>query len=255
MNIALLLEYEGSLYAGWQIQPNAISIQEVVEGAAHQTFGTSTPVVGAGRTDTGVHARGQVAHMHLGVGSHQIPTEKIPHALNSRLPSDIRVRDAVHVHEEFHARYRAEWREYVYLISPERSVFSRHYCWCPDLSFSPDMLGEAAREFEGKHDFTTFSKQNPDTPKYECNIQICRVESQNDRYLIRIRSDRFVYGMCRSIVGTMMAVARGKFALSDIAPSFESRDRSLQPALAPPHGLILNRVGYPDGLFQQHVSF
>lgn len=255
MNIALLLEYDGSAYAGWQIQPNATSIQEVVERSVQIVFGSNAPVISAGRTDSGVHARGQVAHIHVSHESHQIPVNRIPHALNSHLPPDIRVRDAIGVQEEFHARYHAQWREYVYLIAPERSVFSQHFCWCPAFSFSPEMFGEAAGKFEGRHDFTTFSKHNPDIRRYECDVQICRVESRSNRFLIRIRADRFVYGMCRSIVGTMMAVARGKFNVADIASAFESRDRSLQFALAPPHALILNKVGYPEGLFGHHVGF
>ena len=253
--LALLIEYDGTNYAGWQNQPNGTAVQEVIEGAITEAFGVRVPVVGSGRTDAGVHARGQVAHVHLPDEAHDIPTEKVRVALNTRLPRDIRIRRAAEVDEQFHARYDPEWREYVYDIAPEESVFTRHFAWTPDLPYDVDNLVAAASIFEGERDFTSFSKHNPDTSSYICNVHICRVEPGDGVLTIRIRADRFVYGMCRSIVGAMMAVARGRMSPDEILNAFDQKDRNLQPGLAPAHGLILNHVRYPNGLFEDASAF
>lgn len=252
--LALLIEYDGTSYAGWQHQINGRSVQETVEQAIAETFGATCAVVGSGRTDAGVHARGQVAHVHITDG-HDVPTVKVPIALNVRLPRDIRIRDARDVNTDFHARFGAIAREYIYTIAREESVFHRHFSWKPDLPYDAGILGNAARSFVGKHDFTTYSKLNVDTKSYVCDVSICRVEPESDRLVIRIRADRFVYGMCRSIVGAMMESARRKFDPTELADRLHARDRRLQSPLAPPHGLILNRVSYPNGIFDEHPSF
>ncbi len=254
-SLAFLIEYDGTDYAGWQNQPNGTAVQEVIEGAVETAFGVKTAVVGSGRTDAGVHARGQVAHVHLPEDAHQIPTDKVLVALNTRLPRDVRIRAVQNVDADFHARYHPEWREYVYQIALEESVFTRRFAWTPELPYDIDHLVAAAPLFEGRRDFTTFSKLNADTPSYVCNVHLCRVEPVDGLLVIRIRADRFVYGMCRSIVGAMMAVARRKMSANDVHQAFEHADRSLQASLAPAHGLILNRVRYPDGLFTDASAF
>jgi len=253
--LALLIEYDGTPYAGWQNQPNGTAVQEVLEQSISQAFGVGASVVGSGRTDAGVHARGQVAHVHLPDAAHNIPIEKVSVALNTRLPRDIRIRGVEDVDADFHARYDPEWREYVYQIALEESVFTRHFAWTPDLPYDVDQLVAAAPLFEGERDFTTFSKHNPDTPSYVCNVLICRVEPGDGVLVVRIRADRFVYGMCRSIVGAMMAVARFKLSPNEIVAAFDEHDRNLQPGLAPPHGLILNHVRYPNRLFEDASAF
>ncbi len=253
--LALLIEYDGTNYAGWQNQPNGTAVQGVIEQSIRQAFGVDAPIVGSGRTDAGVHARGQVAHVHLPDEAHDIPRHKVRVALNTRLPRDIRIRRVAEVDADFHARYDPEWREYVYDIALEESVFTRHFAWTPDLPYDIDDLVASAAVFVGERDFTTFSKHNPDTPSYVCNVQICRVEPGDGVLTIRIRADRFVYGMCRSIVGTMMAVARGRMSTDEVKEAFELQDRNLQPGLAPAHGLILNHVRYPNGLFEDASAF
>ena len=253
--LALLIEYDGSDYAGWQRQPNGISIQELLEQAVATVFGASAPVIGSGRTDAGVHARGQVAHVHLPVDAHDIPLDKVHIALNTKLPYDVRIRAAREVSPGFHARYQPMWREYVYIIVKEYSVFTRHHAWHPELPYQVSPLSQATAAFEGRWDFTTFSKHNPDTDSYVCDLQICRVEELNDRIMIRLRADRFVYGMCRAIVGAAMSVGRGRTTLDELRSALEAGDRNLAPGLAPAHGLILNRVCYADGLFDEYTCF
>ncbi|HCN04772.1 MAG TPA: tRNA pseudouridine(38-40) synthase TruA, partial [Bacteroidetes bacterium] len=205
-SLAFLIEYDGTDFAGWQFQPNGVSVQEVLERAVEECFGVVVPVVGSGRTDSGVHARGQVAHVHVLDGANTIPTEKVALALNRRLPRSVRIRKVVDVPADFHARFSARSREYVYVITDTPSVFDMRYAWTPSIPFDRGLLGNAARIFVGKHDFTTFSKLNADTASYVCDVETCRVETLSDRLLIRIRADRFVYGMCRAIVGVMFDV-------------------------------------------------
>lgn len=252
--LALLIEYDGTSYAGWQYQANGRSVQETIEQAITETYGVTCAVVGSGRTDAGVHARGQVAHLHITDG-HDVPIAKVPIALNVRLPRDIRIRDARDVDTDFHARFGATAREYVYTIAREESVFHRHFAWRPELPYDAGLLGNAARTFVGKYDFTTYSKLNANTKSYVCDVSTCRVEPESDRLVIRIRADRFVYGMCRSIVGAMMEAARGKIDPSDLSDRLAACDRRLQSPIAPAHGLILNRVSYPNGIFDEHPCF
>jgi len=254
-SLALLIEYDGTDYAGWQNQPNGTAVQAVIETAVVEAFGVPATVVGSGRTDAGVHARGQVAHIHLPDGAHEIPTDKVRVALNTRLPRDVRIRAVQEVDADFHARYHPEWREYVYQIALEESVFTRRFAWTPDLPYDVDRLVGAASLFEGRRDFTTFSKHNADTPSYVCDVSVCRIEPGDGLLVVRIRADRFVYGMCRSIVGAMMAVARGKVRPEEIATAFDQQDRDRQSSLAPPQGLILNHVRYANGLFQEASAF
>lgn len=253
-HLALLIEYDGTDYAGWQIQPNGPSIQQAVASAITAAFGVPSSVVGSGRTDSGVHARGQVAHVHIRDG-HAIPIEKVCLALNMQLPKDIRIRDVQEVEASFHARYGPIRREYVYVIAREESVFHRRFAWKPEIPYDEGLLGNAAREFLGKHDMTTYSKRNSAIENYVCDVTTCRVEPESDRLVIRIAADRFVYGMCRCMVGAMMDVARKHIDLSEIADRRRALDRSLQSSIAPAHGLILNKVSYPDGLFDDHPAF
>lgn len=253
--LALLIEYEGTNYVGWQSQPNGQSVQQTIESAIIETFGVHQQVIGSGRTDSGVHARGQVAHVHVPDDAHQIPVHKVHVAVNTHLPRDIRVRSACEVPEEFHARFDAVSREYIYVITKQASVFSRAFAWTPELPYDSTRFAEAARVFEGLHDFTAISKHNPSTGSYMCNVESCRVEEHADRFQVRIRADRFVYGMCRAIIGTAMTVARGKIEFSDAEALLASGVRSGQAPLAPPQGLVLNHVRYRNGIFDDEKYF
>lgn len=248
-HIALCVEYDGTTYAGWQRQNNALSIQECIEDALSLCYGVPLPIIGSGRTDAGVHARGQVAHLAIPETAPAIPIEKIPIALNTRLPAAIRIRAAEHVEADFHARYGATQREYVYRINTNHSVFTRSYVWTPDLAFDEDRLQNALTCVIGTHDFTPLSKHNPDTPSYLCNVSMCALEHHENELRIRIRANRFVYGMCRAIVGAAYTVARGKSTIDQLRTTLASGERGSQTPLAPPQGLFLNRITYPTPVF------
>ena len=250
---ALLIEYDGTNYAGWQRQINAVAVQEVVERAIQSIVGAPATVVGSGRTDAGVHAFGQAAHTDV-PDSCRIPAHRLAKAFNSALPPDVRIRAAAIVPDSFHARFHAVEREYRYTAGAQYSVFCRKSAWFPHRSFSPDALNEAAEIFTGEHDFTAFSKHNPDTESYVCRVQTARWKSAESAYGVgaqqfQIIADRFVYGMVRSIVGACMDVAVGKRSAGELREALSSADRSQASPLAPPHGLTLWRVEYEPNPF------
>lgn len=245
--IALLIEYDGTNYVGWQRQPDGISIQQTIENAISSLVGSPVTVTGAGRTDSGVHAAGQVAHAATGMRS--VPEQKLSVAINTRLPHDIRVREARYVADDFHARFQAVSREYEYHIALSQNVFRNRYAWFPTLPYDRNLLSQAASVFIGTHDFTTFSKHNPATRSYTCTVEHCAVEPSADELIIRIRADRFVYGMCRGLVGAMMSVARGRCSIDEIRDALLAADRTFHEFSVPAHGLTLHKVYYNTQLF------
>lgn len=247
--LAILIEYDGTDYAGWQRQPNGPTVQQMLEESCSRVFGSPISVVGSGRTDAGVHASGQVAHADISSAPNKIPLHKIAVALNTNLPADIRVRKALVLDHPFHARYDAIEREYEYHITLHESVFSRRFAWSPPLPFDISKMHEAAKVFLGTHDFTTYSKHNPSTHNYTCTVNTCSVELATDRVVVRICANRFVYGMCRSIVGALYAVSRGRTTNQELIESLALRNRVHQEFLAPPHGLVLKHVRYERDLF------
>ncbi|MBM4178583.1 MAG: tRNA pseudouridine(38-40) synthase TruA [Ignavibacteria bacterium] len=242
--MAMLIEYDGTRYAGWQRQSNGIAVQQCVEKALAQVFGHTFTIHGAGRTDAGVHASGQVAHTDIYPEAHAIPLAKVPIAINRALPNDIRIVGASYVPDNFHARFDAVWREYVYTITTSRSVFSRHYAWDPILPFRMDLLEQALQMMIGIHDFTAISKNNPGTTSYVCNVSICELRQHQSELTVRIRANRFVYGMCRAMVGAAMSVARGRSSLDELANLLQTNTREQAPIIVPAHGLNLCNVGY-----------
>jgi tRNA pseudouridine38-40 synthase len=247
---ALLIEYDGTEYAGWQRQQNATTVQEVLENAVAKIMGTdSASVIGSGRTDSGVHAFGQVAHTDI-PNSSSIPDHQLPKAFNAVLPRDVRVRAAKIVDASFHARFQAKRREYRYTVCRQYSVFRRLYSWHVKHAFSTDTMRSAAEIFCGQHDFTTFSKHNPSTENYVCHVQEAQwSEVEAGVWHFHIAADRFVYGMVRCIVGAMMDAALRKRSIDDLQEALERKDRLLSSPLAPPEGLILWRVSYDNDPF------
>lgn len=243
--LLLRIEYDGTRYAGWQFQKNARTIQETLQKSVHKITGLHLPVVGSGRTDSGVHARGQIAHI-IFRNSINIPEHKINIAFNTRLPKDIRVTGSQIMHHAIHARYDACAREYSYLISKSDTVFDRHFRWFMPFPFDISLLIESAHIFLGSHDFTTFSKRNDDTLNYACNIEFCHWEQINPETVrLHIKADRFVYGMVRAVVGVMLEIARKKRTIEEVRNSLAACDRALCSQLAAPEGLTLEKIYYP----------
>lgn len=246
--VAICIEYDGTEYRGWQRQPNQISIQGVLETAVEKVFGVRTSVVGAGRTDSGVHAAGQVAHFYV-AGGNVIPENRVIQSLNSQLPWNVRVLKARTMQDNFHARFDAKSRTYLYRISTNPTVFSRRFTWFAPLPWDVERLCRCAAVFLGEFDFTTYSKLNPSTPSYVCNVSECCAKLDADILTLRITADRFAYGMVRSIVGALYDVARGRFTETEVHDNLKRKDRSLARTFAPAYGLTLHTIKYSKDPF------
>ncbi len=247
--IAIQIEYDGTRYSGWQIQCNSLTIQGELENALFEITGAHISITGAGRTDAGVHSVGQVASFAACEGF-SIPIDKLCIAINSKLPNDIRVVNAAFVPNFFNARFDAIAREYVYLLTTSKSVFTRNYQGFVKYPLEPELLLRSGEYFLGKHNFTGFSKHNDSTSNYNCDVKHCSWSQLDvNCFKLLIKADRFVYAMVRSIVGSMIAFARCKITEQDIIEQLQRAERKPLAPLAPPEGLYLNKVYYPNKLF------
>lgn len=242
-NIALRLRYDGSAYHGWQVQKNDISVAETLEKALGKVCGHAVKVTGCGRTDAGVHALSYCANFRT---ESAIPAERLPLAVNSRLPGDIAVLHAVDVPEGFNAIGSCIKKEYVYKIMNTRirdPFLQRRVCFYPaPLDF--ERLAAAGAAFEGTHDFAAVRSVGTETKTTVRTVYWCRAERQGDLITIAVCADGFLYNMVRAIVGTMVYASHGKLEPGDIPALLETRDRRLTGPTMPPQGLYLSRVWY-----------
>ena len=241
--VKLILEYDGSRYAGWQRQPDQPTIQEAVETALFQLTQQAVSVVGAGRTDSGVHALGQVASFR---SNREWTAREWTRGFNARLPEDIAVRSAAIVPDGFHARYAARGKLYEYRIlnRPERPTVDRAYLWHVHKLLDQQAMDQAARHMIGSHDFSSFEGSLTDNEDPICHLQQLSVSRHGDRLQIEAYADRFLKHMVRAIVGTLVEIGLGTRAVANIADIMASRDRTAAGRTAPPHGLFLVRVDY-----------
>lgn len=244
MRIALLIQYDGSAYHGWQVQKDVSTVQGRLETALAQIYDRQIGIMGSGRTDAGVHALGQVAHFDVDVSP--IPPEKIWMLLNRSLPRDIRVLASAQVDDAFHARFLAMERRYQYHVVLAPNVLVRNTAWA--TRFSPDhsLLEAAAALLPGTHDFSSFCYAGTETENMICQVahaQWTPIESNGYRFTIH--ANRFLHHMVRMLVGTMMEVGRGKWSIETFKHRLEQPDRQAHVVTAPPQGLVLENVIYP----------
>ena len=245
-NIALRLSYDGSAYHGWQVQKNEITVAETLETALTKICGHPVKTVGCGRTDAGVHALRYCANFRTDC---RIPIARIPLAVNSRLPRDIAVSDAVEAGEDFNAIGSCIKKEYIYRIwnSPYPDPFlEKRACFYPQ-HLDMELMQAAARAFEGTHDFRAVRSVGTETKTTVRTVHWCRVERQGDLIQIAICADGFLYNMCRAMVGTMVYASYGKLLPEEIPELLRKGDRRLTGPTMPPQGLYLNRIWY-DGV-------
>ena len=246
MRYQLLIEYDGTRYHGWQIQPNCETIQEVIERAFETVLKYKTKVVGSGRTDTGVHARGQVAHVDI---PDSIEPSKLRRSLNGLLPGQVAILGLNKVDETFHARFDAKKRTYLYHVSLEKHPLTMHRSY--KLGRVPDFeaMNEAAQHLLGTHNCSAFCRIQSETQNRVCTIEeaFWHQETYEGDWVFKISADRFLHGMVRTIVGTLLEVGYGKRKPNDIKGLIESQDRTLAGPAAPPHGLVLEKVSYLSG--------
>ena len=244
-NIALRLRYDGSRYHGWQVQKNAITVAQTMEEALAKVCGERVKLTGCGRTDAGVHALRYCANFHSDC---TVPVDRMPLAVNSRLPDDIAVVDAVEVPDDFNAIGSCVKKEYVYKILNSRipdPFLADRVCFYPQrLDIS--LMQAAARAFEGTHDFKAVRSEGTQTKTTVRTVYWCRAEKDGDLITVSICANGFLYNMCRAMVGTMVYASYGKLIPEEIPALLEKRDRRLTGPTMPPQVLYLNRVWY-DG--------
>jgi tRNA pseudouridine38-40 synthase len=240
-NIKLILEYDGTDFVGWQSQPNGRSVQDEIARVLQQVLQEKVNLIGAGRTDSGVHARGQVANFlsgsSLNVGS-------LRHALNGNLPDDVCVVSAEEVHENFHARYDAKARVYKYDISFAPLAIGRQYRWFVKYSLDLDAMQRVAKSILGDHDFESFCNYAAEVNHYRCMITQSEWALSATGLVYEVRANRFLHGMVRALVGTMVDVGRGYTPESSFAGIMKAMDRTKAGMAAPAHGLCLEEVLY-----------
>ncbi|MEX0588844.1 MAG: tRNA pseudouridine(38-40) synthase TruA [Cyanobium sp.] len=248
--IALCLQYDGAAFCGWQRQRNAPSVQETLE-AAISALDPEGPArtMAAGRTDTGVHAAAQVVHFDT---AGPIPAERWPKALNGRLPKTIRIRAATEVASSWHACYLATYRRYRYTIHNARSpnLFLAPWTWHRyKQRLDEQAMGHALEAMLGEHDFSAFQRAGSRRAHGRTTLQEVSLERQGDLVTVELQASGFLYGMVRLVMGQLVAVGEGRLSCEDFERRWRERRRIEVKDGAPPQGLCLLRVGYPEEIF------
>ncbi|MEP7235339.1 MAG: tRNA pseudouridine(38-40) synthase TruA [Ignavibacteriota bacterium] len=246
MRLALLIEYDGTDFAGWQVQPGVRTVQSEIETAIAKVLQENLGIIGAGRTDAGVHATGMVAHFDLS-DQLTITPEKLCEALNGLTGFDVVIHDIREVVSNFHARYSALSREYQYTISKVKTALKRNYSWHVRQDLNLTSMKSICSEIIGDHDFTSFSKRTDDVEHYRCIVENCEITEISHELVITIRANRFVRGMVRGLAGAMIEVGKGNMSIEHFlkilhTPTQENRAKFLAPA----KGLVFIKVLYPN---------
>ncbi len=245
----ITISYDGTKYSGWQIQPNATTIQQLIENALEILLKERTPLTGSGRTDAGVHAVAQIAHFDA---PKELILPPFLRSLNGILPNDIRIKEIELAADNFHARYSAKKKTYHYVLSckPVQDPFQRLYSHHISHKIDLDLLKEASQLFVGRHNFTSFANEpckgsvakNP----FRTINHINMIEESCGVVRLEFEGEGFLYKMVRNIVGTLLDIASGKKSINDIPDIFAKQDRRLAGRAAPALGLFLVSVEYPN---------
>ena len=249
--VQLVLHYDGAGFSGWQRQPATRTIQGVLEGALERLCNAPVGALGAGRTDAGVHARGQAVGVRVPL---RWEAAELRRALNAVLPADVWVASAAEMSDAFHARYSATGRRYSYHVGTDReahSPFRRRWEWALEGPLARDALAACASALLGTHCFRAFAVQGtaPADDDHRCTIVEAAWSERPTGLVFEIEANRFLHHMVRFLVGTMIEIARGRRALADFAALLEAGDNRHTSAPAPPHALFLDVVRYPRDLY------
>ena len=245
-NIKLIIEYDGKEYNGWQKQPNKLNIQGTIEQAIKKVTGEDVDLMASGRTDSGVHALGQVANFKT---NSNIPIDKIAIALNSNLKKSIRILEAEEVDDRFHSRLTCKRKTYRYIInnSEVQSAIYRNLETHIPIKLNVEKMQEGAKYFEGEHDFKAFKASGTSSKSSVRTIYKAEVKSMpNNRIYIELTGNGFLYNMVRIIAGTLVEVGMEKIEPKDIKSIIDSKDRSQAGKTLPPQGLYLVKVEYEN---------
>jgi tRNA pseudouridine38-40 synthase len=240
----LYLEYEGTRYSGWQKQNNSRTVQGELIKACREIFTDDfMDLQGSGRTDSGVHALCQVAHLDVQT---VLAPEIIKLKLNDILPHDINILEVEKTNHNFHARYSTKSRSYIYVISRRRTAFGKNFVWWIKDKLDFDAMKKASELFLGMHDFVSFSDDDPDEKSTKVLVDKIQIKEEGDLILIRIIGSHFIWKMVRRIVGILVEVGRGKKSEEDILYYLNNKTNEPAKYTAPPSGLFLERVYYDN---------
>ena len=252
MRYFIQLSYDGTGYHGWQVQPNGVSVQEVLQKALSTLLRQPTEVTGAGRTDAGVHASMMVAHFdwpadHEGEGCEEMPLDctQLTYKLNRLLPPDVAVQAVRPVGPEMHARFSATRRTYHYYIHTRKNPFLRGYSWQVNVPLDFALMNEAAQVLLEYSDFTSFSKTGTDVKTNICQLTEARWEQlKSGEWRFTVSANRFLRNMVRAIVGTLVEVGRHRMTISQMRHAIEAKDRQRAGESVPGHALYLTNIEY-----------
>lgn len=238
------LAYNGEKFHGWQVQPNAVSVQEILEKALSEYFNETVNIVGCGRTDTGVHAGCYTAHFDTTATIEEFQSIPEVTALNQLINNDISIFSIQPVAADFHARFDAAFRVYHYYVTTQKEPLLRHFSYYifGDIDF--DLMNRAAKILYEYVDFTSFSKLHTQTKTNNCHIEKAEWRYENGLWVFEIKADRFLRNMVRAIIGTLLEVGRHKMTLEGFRNVIEQKDRNDAGVSVPAHALFLHDVGY-----------
>lgn len=239
----LQVEYDGTNYAGYQLQPDQSSIQGELEQALRKLYKIPVRIHASGRTDAGVHARYQIVHFDP---PKELKNLNLKAALNTLLPKDIRIIDTAETDGDFHARFSARERQYEYVVSNITTALDRFRVWQVYQELDLNIMKQCADLFYGEHDFTSFCSSQAEVDHKRCIINRSEWIKKEDNFIYRIHGNRFLHSMVRSLVGTMVEAGKGRFSVEEVKNILESRDRNSGAITAPPQGLTLMNVLYED---------
>lgn len=240
--VKITIEYDGTDFHGWQHQPNLRTVQGEIEAALSKILEIHSRVVGAGRTDSGVHATGQVAHFDL--SNSIILCDQLLKGINSRLPEDVKLMSVENVSEQFHARFSAVSRRYNYRLESRFRPLRSRYSWHPKCSWDNSLVQRGAALLEGRHCFKSFAITRPDEESYSCQVFHAVWQPDDDGATFDILADRFLHKMVRGLVGALIDLGRGYLSLEQFSKLLNSPQRTGDVIVAPPQGLTLIEVGY-----------
>lgn len=242
MRYFITFSYDGTAYHGWQIQPHSLSVQEELQKAMSILLRKPMEVVGAGRTDTGVHASKMVAHFDY---DEEVDCPQLVYKLNKLLPRDIAVQQVEPVAEDMHARFSAKSRTYHYFVHMGKNPFLRSYSWQVYGNIDFELMNQAASVLMEYKDFTSFSKVNTDTKTNDCTITEAHWDRVGeDQWCFTITANRFLRNMVRAIVGTLMEVGRGRMTIEQLRRVIDAKDRCCAGDSVPGNALFLVQVKY-----------
>lgn len=240
-NYKLIIQYDGTNYCGWQIQENSITVQQKITDAIGTITNENVNLIGSGRTDSGVHALGQTANFKC---EQEIDIYRFKHSLNSILPFEISVLLMEKVDKSFHARFDAKKRSYLYFITQYKSPFLLNYSLHYHDSINTEKMNRISKELLGEHDFTSFSKKISDTENKICTIYSASWRETKGLIMFYVEADRFLHGMVRTIVGTVLKAVKSDYSGDYIRGVFNAMNREAAGEAVPSKGLFLFKVKY-----------